>query len=120
MSGARQRESKRLKNHFLIRYMVVGKPGVEIGNLENLSKGGLKFYASNPLAVEDDLTIEVLIPQWRERIAAHGKVCRVTRTKAGTYVIAIKFENISQETQDQVDEFIELLAEDAEFKELVE
>ena len=97
------REHVRIYRNFILTYYSVSNSSVqrEVSQINNISIGGVNFSATVPLAVGEELNIELKTPFLAEGVHLQGKVleCREKISRL-IYEIRLQFQDLSIQAKD--------------------
>lgn len=102
--SAKQRGAERIT----VVFNVSGTAGDKevVGQAKNLSATGLMLETTTPLQVGARLNLQFFLPKTKASLKVEGEVARVLGAPGGTQQIGIRFVNLSQSDQEQLQEYL--------------
>ena len=102
--AVKQREGARIT----VVFNVVGSHGARqvVGQAKNLSEKGLLLQTAAPLAVGSVLEVEFFLPKTRYAVKAKAEVTRCAPTPEGAHEAGVRFNDLSQDDQEQILEYV--------------
>ncbi len=103
------RKHPRLNVSYLVKYEIKGHgEQPHITNIKDISKGGLRFLAHEPLPHNGMIKVNILVPPLERVLEANAQIVRVRRGKVGVlYYVAVSFLEMSQDDQEVIQQLVE-------------
>ena len=101
--GKERRQFIRIKKNYIIRFCDKGNPSLkfEVSQVENISKGGLRFTSTMPFDAGTELAIELRTPYVADTIYLEGTVLDSRETVKGLlYSNRLQFHDIAPQSVD--------------------
>lgn len=116
------RRFKRIRSAYLVKYEVNGKEGGgRITNAQDISAGGLRFWADDQVPESSLLNISIFIPPLERFVHATARILRIRRVKGAlVYMVAVSFLDLKQEDREAINRFAETLSRDKEARFLID
>ena len=89
-------------------FNVTGSAGEKevVGQAKNLSATGLMLETTTQLQVGARLKLQFFLPKTKASLKVEGEVARISRGDGGTQEIGVRFVNLSQSDQEQLQEYV--------------
>lgn len=118
------RRFKRVQAHSLVKYQAADRWESEdpyIANVKDVSAGGVRFWSPVYLPEGTLLRVSVWMPFLEKPLEALARVVRVrTARTPDSFYLSVRFIEIDQTSQQQINSFIEKLAANSETRKFID
>lgn len=94
MAAEERRRSPRIMRSFIVRYHAADQPESAwlASPLRDLSSGGARFLSEHPLAVNDVLAVQLLLPSSQQPVALNARVAWVKQGPFNMVAVGVTFQ----------------------------
>lgn len=97
-----RRKFLRVKKQFPFNFNLRGESAVWDAETFDISLGGIGFFHSQPIALNQIIHIRMKIPGYAGEMAIRGIVRWTKKTEKGEYFVGVEFFNIEEEEKDLI------------------
>ena len=105
-----RRSAKRQKSKFTMRYTIQGETSPREAATVDVSSKSVLFEENQMLSVGTEIGMELLIPALPEPVEAEGRIIRIEeKERDQRYNACVLFDKISEEHQQSLEKYIQLI-----------
>ena len=101
-----RRQYVRIYRNFIMSYGLVSNPKdrFDISQINNISKGGVRFVSTHPIALGEILDIQLKVPFFTDTLNMRGKVLDCSDKISGLiFDVRVQFSDVSAEVLNLMD-----------------
>ena len=108
MAAEERRRAPRIMRSFIVRYRAADQSGATwlASPLKDLSSGGARFLSEQPLAVNDVLALQLLLPTAQQPVALKARVAWVRPAPFNMAAVGVTFDPGDLLVQRTIDEAV--------------